>query len=155
HRRAARGQAQRPRRLPARRPELRADAGGAPRRRRRRRRDRHPAARPRGLGRDAGPLDRIRRPRGAPRRAGGAGPEAQVSQALSPSPEPLAAPRGLVVAHAVGAAFAGLMPIPYLDEWLPSLVRRAMIRRIAEDRGVDLDEAAVRELADGRVPPPA
>jgi len=78
-----------------------------------------------------------------------------VSQALSRSMEHLAAHRGLVVAHAVAAAFAGLMPIPYLDEWLPSLVRRAMIRRIAEDRGVDLDEEAVRELADGRVPPPA
>jgi hypothetical protein len=74
--------------------------------------------------------------------------------ALVRSTEHLAAHRRLIVTHAVGSALVGLMPIPYLDEWLPSRVRRAMIRRIAEDRGVDLDEAAIGELADGHVPPP-
>jgi hypothetical protein len=77
-----------------------------------------------------------------------------MTKALARSTEHLAAHRGLVVSHAVASAAVGLLPIPYVDEWLPSLVRRAMIRRIAEDRGVDLDEDAVRELADGRVPPP-
>jgi hypothetical protein len=62
--------------------------------------------------------------------------------------------RGTIVVHAIGAAISGLLPIPYVDEWLPSLIRRAMIHKIAAARGVDVDAAAVSELADGRVPPP-
>jgi uncharacterized protein (DUF697 family) len=78
-----------------------------------------------------------------------------MTTSLARSTEHLAAHRGLIVTHAAAAAVAGLLPIPYVDEWLPSLVRRALIRRLAEDRGVDLSEEAVRELADGKVPPPA
>lgn len=41
------------------------------------------------------------------------------------------------------------MPIPLLDDWLVSSIRRSMIRRIADARGVDMDEDAVRAIADG------
>jgi hypothetical protein len=46
------------------------------------------------------------------------------------------------------------VPIPYVSDWLPARVRRDLVRRIAESRGVDLDEAAVRVLAEGEVKKP-
>jgi uncharacterized protein (DUF697 family) len=63
--------------------------------------------------------------------------------------------RRAIVAHAAAAALAGFVPVPFFDEQLPALVKRAMIRRIAEGRGVTLDEDAVRELAEGRVARPS
>ena len=62
--------------------------------------------------------------------------------------------RTMILGHAIGAAFVGLVPLPYVDEYLPSVLRRRLIRQIAEARGVDLDDEAVRMIADGRVPKP-
>jgi len=69
--------------------------------------------------------------------------------------EHLGAHRRLIIGHALAAAFAGRMPLPYLDEWLPSVVRRQLVRRLAEARGVDVDDEALREIADGRVSRPS
>jgi hypothetical protein len=63
----------------------------------------------------------------------------------------LADHQALVVGHALAAAFTGLLPLPYVDEWLPSLIRRQLVRRLAEARRVDIDEEAVRIIADGPV----
>jgi len=76
------------------------------------------------------------------------------NQSLQRSNAHLVGARTLIIGHAAAAALSGLLPIPYLDEQIPALVRRAMIRRLAQLRRVDLDEPAVREIADGRVPPP-
>ncbi len=66
----------------------------------------------------------------------------------------LALHRRTILARSIGAGAAGLMPIPLLDEWMASTVRRGTIRLLAEARSVDLDEAAVRAIADGRTAPP-
>jgi hypothetical protein len=67
----------------------------------------------------------------------------------------LAPHRRMILAHSVAAAAAGIVPIPYLDEWLPSVIRRAMLRRIAAAHQIDIDEDALRELADGPISPPS
>src|SRR5262245_52914219 len=76
-------------------------------------------------------------------------------KSLQRSTAHLAAHRRIIVTHAAAAGLAGLLPIPYIDEQLPALVKRAMIRRLAAERHVDLDEEAVREIAEGRVPRPS
>lgn len=48
---------------------------------------------------------------------------------------------------------AGAVPLPILDDWLVASIRRSMIRRIADARGVDMDEEAVRAIADGAEAP--
>lgn len=75
-----------------------------------------------------------------------------MSRSIARSHDHLAENRRRIVAYAAAAAVAGLMPVPYLDDWLPVVLRRAMIRRIAEARQIDLDDAALRALADERVP---
>jgi uncharacterized protein (DUF697 family) len=77
-----------------------------------------------------------------------------MTRSLQRSTAHLADHRRLILTHSAAAALAGLVPIPYVDEQLPALIRRALIRRLARERHVDLDEDAVREIADGRVPPP-
>jgi uncharacterized protein (DUF697 family) len=77
-----------------------------------------------------------------------------MTKSLQRSNAHLAGTRSLIIGHAAAAALTGLLPIPYIDEQVPALVRRAMIRRLAHLRHVDLDETAVREIAEGRVPPP-
>ena len=66
----------------------------------------------------------------------------------------LGATRRLIAGHSAAAAVVGLLPIPYVEDQVPALIRRAMIRRIAEARHVDLDEEAVRAVAEGRVAKP-
>jgi hypothetical protein len=69
--------------------------------------------------------------------------------------EHLALHRGMILSRSLLAGIAGLAPIPLLDEWLAAVTKRGTIRRIAEARGVDLDEDAVRAVAEGRVPAPS
>jgi hypothetical protein len=67
----------------------------------------------------------------------------------------LASNRRMVIGRALASSAAGLIPVPLLDDWLISVVRRGTIRRIAESRGVDLDDEAVRIIADGTAKPPS
>jgi uncharacterized protein (DUF697 family) len=67
----------------------------------------------------------------------------------------LAASRRLILGHAAATALGGLLPIPFLDAELPALVKRAMIKRIAEARRIDIDDEAVRIIAEGRVSKPS
>jgi hypothetical protein len=60
----------------------------------------------------------------------------------------------MIIGRSIAAAVAGAVPIPILDDWLVSSIRRGMIRRIADARGVDIDEDALRAIADGPEAPP-
>ncbi len=62
--------------------------------------------------------------------------------------------RRTIIGRSLAAAIVGAVPIPVLDDWLIASIRRGTIRRIAEARGVDIDEDAIREIADGPEKPP-
>jgi uncharacterized protein (DUF697 family) len=62
--------------------------------------------------------------------------------------------RRMIIGRSLAAAAVGSLPIPLVEEWLASRIQRGTIRRIAERRGVDLDEAALRAIADGPSSPP-
>ena len=62
--------------------------------------------------------------------------------------------RRYIIGRSLAAAAAGALPVPVLEEWLSSRVQRGTIRRIAESRSVDLDDAAIRAIADGPQKPP-
>jgi uncharacterized protein (DUF697 family) len=62
--------------------------------------------------------------------------------------------RRMILGHTLASTLSGLVPLPYVSEWLPAMVKRDLVRRIAESRGVDLDEAAVRMIAEGEVQKP-
>lgn len=62
--------------------------------------------------------------------------------------------RRLIIGRALAAAAAGALPVPLVEDWLASRVARGTIRRIADSRSVDLDEGAVRAIADGPEKPP-
>lgn len=66
----------------------------------------------------------------------------------------LADNRRLIIARALAAAAAGALPIPLFEDWLASRLARGTIRRIADSRSVDLDDGAVRAIADGPENPP-
>lgn len=78
-----------------------------------------------------------------------------MSTELAPRHEHLGLHRRMILLRSVAAGMAGATPVPFLDDWLASLVRRRAVRRIADARRVDLSEEAVRTIADGRVPPPS
>ena len=78
-----------------------------------------------------------------------------MTRTLQRSTAHLSGSRRLIAAHAAVTALGGLVPIPFIDDQLPSLVKRAMIRRIAEARRIDIDEDAVRIIAEGRVSGPS
>lgn len=73
---------------------------------------------------------------------------------LSRSRDYLGEHRRMIIGRSLAAAVAGAVPVPLLEEWLSSTIQRGTIRRIAEARGVDLDEEAVRAIADGPYQPP-
>lgn len=62
--------------------------------------------------------------------------------------------RRLIIGRSLAAGAAGAIPIPLLEDWLASRIRRGTIRKIAESRSVDADEEAVRAVADGDERPP-
>jgi len=74
--------------------------------------------------------------------------------AITKSREYLAQHRRIIIGRSLAAAIAGAVPIPVLDEWLVSSIRRGTIRRIAEAWGVDIDDDAVSAIADGPEAPP-
>jgi uncharacterized protein (DUF697 family) len=74
--------------------------------------------------------------------------------ALSRSRDHLGRNRRMIIGRSLAAALAGSLPIPLVEEWLASRIQRGTVRRLAERHGVDLDEAAVRAIADGPSKPP-
>ena len=50
--------------------------------------------------------------------------------------------------YAVATAACELIPVPLLDVYAQNQVRRLALRKVAERRGIALDEEALRALAD-------
>lgn len=62
--------------------------------------------------------------------------------------------RRMIIGRAIAASMSGMLPIPIVEEWLTSQIKRGTVRRIASAHEVDLDDAAVSAIADGPSPPP-
>jgi hypothetical protein len=77
-----------------------------------------------------------------------------VTRAIARTHDHLAAHRRLILGHSLAESLVGLVPLPYVSDLLPALVRRDLIRKIAEARGVDLDDDALRMIAEGEVEGP-
>lgn len=76
------------------------------------------------------------------------------STELTRSREYLGDNRRMIIGRSLVTAIAGAVPVPVLEEWLSATVQRGTIRRIADRHQVDLDESAVRAIADGPATPP-
>lgn len=76
------------------------------------------------------------------------------STELTRSRQHLSENRRMIIARSLAAGIAGGLPIPVLEEWLSATIQRGMIKRIADRRQVDLDEAAIKAIADGPSRPP-
>jgi hypothetical protein len=63
--------------------------------------------------------------------------------------------RRMIIGRSIAASIAGMVPVPILEEWMTSTVKRGTIRRIGDARDVDLDDDAIRAIADGPTPPPS
>jgi len=77
------------------------------------------------------------------------------TSALTQSRQYLAEHRRLIVGRSIAASVAGSLPIPLLDDWLSSAIIRGTMRRIADARGVDIDDQAIQAIAHGPESPPA
>ncbi len=73
---------------------------------------------------------------------------------LTLSREHLGHNRRMIVARSLAAAIAGAVPLPIVDDWLVWTVQRSMLRRIASERNVGVDDAALRAIALGDSDPP-
>lgn len=62
----------------------------------------------------------------------------------------LAPHRRMAVGRALAGAAAGLLPVPFVDDWLLEAVLGGAFRRIAADHRVDLDARALKNLIHGR-----
>lgn len=58
--------------------------------------------------------------------------------------------RRLAIGRALAAAAAGLLPVPFVDEWLLEATLGGAYKRIAAGHHVDLDRRAVKSLVHGR-----
>ena len=65
----------------------------------------------------------------------------------------LAAHRRLAVGRSLAAAASGLLPVPFVDDWLLEATLGGAFRRIAADHHVDVDKRAVKNLVHGRGKP--
>lgn len=70
------------------------------------------------------------------------------------SREYLSQHRRSIIGRSLAAAIAGAVPVPMLDDWLVASIRRSTIRRIADARGIDINDEAVEAIADGSEAPP-
>ena len=73
---------------------------------------------------------------------------------LSRLREHLSEHRRLIISRSLVSAAAGALPIPLLEEWLSSTIKRQTVRKIADRWAVDLDADAVKAVADGPQKPP-
>lgn len=72
-----------------------------------------------------------------------------MTTALSNRRDHLAQNRRMLLGRSLVAAAAGSLPVPLVEEWLSSVIKRRTISRIAESHAVDVSDKAVRNIADG------
>jgi len=63
--------------------------------------------------------------------------------------------RRLIIARAIVGSLSGLVPVPFLDDWLKSSILGGGYRRVAEAHGVDVRDPALANLVHGTTPPPS
>ncbi len=66
----------------------------------------------------------------------------------------LTAQRRLIIARSIAGSIAGIIPVPFLDDWAKAAVVGGGYKRIAAAHGVDVDDDAVTHLVHGKNPPP-
>ena len=77
-----------------------------------------------------------------------------MTHALTKTPDHLADNRTMILGRSIAASSAGAIPLPLVDDWLASSIRRGLFTKLAEARSVDIDQAGIAILADGKNPPP-
>lgn len=60
----------------------------------------------------------------------------------------------MIIGRSLASAFAGALPVPFVDDWLEASVSRSTIRKIADAWDVDIDDGACGAIADGPSAPP-
>ena len=76
-----------------------------------------------------------------------------MNQEISHGRDHLGENRRMIILRSLSGALMGALPLPFVDEWLAALIARGTISRVADSRGVDISEDAVRAVAEGRVTP--
>jgi len=69
--------------------------------------------------------------------------------ALSNRHEHLAHNRRMLIGRSIASAIAGSLPVPLVEEWLASTIKRRTIAKLAESHAIDISNAALRAIADG------
>ncbi|MBL4636991.1 MAG: hypothetical protein JKY56_24270 [Kofleriaceae bacterium] len=62
--------------------------------------------------------------------------------------------RRMIIGRSLAAAFAGAVPLPFVDDWLSSSIERKTIEKIADAHSIDIDPQALTAIADGPEAPP-
>jgi hypothetical protein len=76
------------------------------------------------------------------------------STALVARRDYLAGQRRTIIARALAGSLAGVLPVPFLDDWALAQVIGGGYRRIAAAHGVDIAPDALEHLVHGKTPPP-
>jgi hypothetical protein len=69
------------------------------------------------------------------------------------SREYLVGKRRMIIARSVAGSIAGAIPVPFVDDWVTSIVLGGGYRRIAAAHHIDLDRQAEKALVYGTSPP--
>ena len=77
-----------------------------------------------------------------------------MKRAITHTREHLGGNRRMIIGRSIASAALGTLPVPGVDEWLAAKIARQAIARIADSHGVDIDDEAVRAIADGPSEPP-
>lgn len=78
-----------------------------------------------------------------------------MSDELTLSRDYLHSNRRLIIGRSIAAAAVGATPVPMVEEWLTAVIRRRTVQRIAESHQIDLDDEAIKAIADGEESPPS
>lgn len=75
--------------------------------------------------------------------------------ALVPRRDYLAAQRRLIIARAVMGSLAGVVPVPFVDDWAVATILGGGYKKIAAAHQVDMTDDAVNAMVHGASKPPA
>jgi hypothetical protein len=75
------------------------------------------------------------------------------TEALTLRRDYLGSHRRLILGRSLAATLAGVVPVPFVDDWLVTTILGGAFRRIAAARQVDLDDVAVKNLVHGKSGP--